>query len=300
MTATKSEPISHTIASEGEFSGLNLTGRAILPAEHPADVPLIIALHGGTYTSEYFDIPGHSLLTLAGDAGIPIIALDRPGYAGSTALAPEDSTILKNAEVLDGAIGELWQKYGAGTTGIVLIGHSIGGAIATAIAARQPSWPLLGLAVSGCLLDVPKESAAAWEALPDIPFIDLPTPMKDQVMFGPADSVDDAMPAASYPSNAPVPRAELIDITTTWIAGLRELAAKITVPVMSRQAEFDALWITDEDQVKQFGEIFTSSPVVDAKLFKQTGHCIDFHRLGTAFQLEELAFALRCSVLVSA
>ena len=48
--------------------------------------PLVIALHGGTYTSEYFDIPGYSLLDRAEAAGVPVIALDRPNYGGSSPL----------------------------------------------------------------------------------------------------------------------------------------------------------------------------------------------------------------------
>ena len=63
------------------------------------DVPLIIAVHGGTYTSEYFDIPGHSLLDQAAALGIPIVAVDRPGYRGSSPVEQSDSIILKNAEV---------------------------------------------------------------------------------------------------------------------------------------------------------------------------------------------------------
>jgi hypothetical protein len=37
-------------------------------------VPLIIAIHGGTYTSRYFDVPGHSLLDQAGRNGIPAMS----------------------------------------------------------------------------------------------------------------------------------------------------------------------------------------------------------------------------------
>jgi hypothetical protein len=47
---------------------------------------------------------------------------------------------------------------------------------------------------------------------PDILMIDLPTPMKDSVMFGPEWTYEALMPAASYPSTSQIPRAELIDI----------------------------------------------------------------------------------------
>jgi pimeloyl-ACP methyl ester carboxylesterase len=277
---------------------ITLSGRHLSPAtaaladEHP----LIVALHGGTYTSTYFDLPGYSLMTRAVGAGIPIIALDRPGYGDTTPFAPADATIAKNAERLDDAIGEIWRRHGGKARGVVLIGHSIGGAITVSIAARRPAWPLLGIAVSGVGLVTPTESGAQWAALPDIPMIDLPDALKDQVMFGPGWTFGPPMPTLGHDADAPVPRAELIDITSTWHSVVRPLAAKVQVPVHYRQAEFDRLWITDAEQVKGFGDAFSSSPRVDAALFAGAGHCIDFHLLGAAFQLEQLAFALRCCV----
>jgi pimeloyl-ACP methyl ester carboxylesterase len=297
-TETNDGRFTHLLKGSGAARGMSITGRRRLLSGPPAaaDVPLVIALHGGTYTSTYFDIPGYSLLDRAAALGIPIIAIDRPGYGGSTALAPEESTILKNAEVLDEVIGELWEAWGAKMSGVVLIGHSIGGAIVTAITANRPKWPLLGMAVSGCLLQVPSDSRAQWSALPAISMIDLPVNMKDGVMFGPAWTYDTGMPQRSYPSNAPVPRAELIDITTTWIERVRSVAAQVTVPVYSRQAEFDHLWVTNAQQVSEFGAAFTASSHVDAQLVPSAGHCIDFHRQGAGFQLGELGFALQCCV----
>ena len=148
----------------------------------------------------------------------------------------------------------------------------------------------------GCLLQVPLDSRDQWSTLPAIPMIELPVGMKDQVMFGPAGTYDTGMPQNSHPANAPVPRAELIDITTTWIARVRSEAAKVTVPVHSRQAEFDHLWMTDAQQVRDFGDAFTSSPRVDAQLTPYAGHCIDFHRAGAGCQLSQLGFALGRSV----
>lgn len=260
------------------------------------DRPLIIALHGGTYSSAYFDVPGYSLMTRARALDLPIIALDRPGYGDTTPLAPHDATVAKNAEVLDGLIGNIWERYGRGHRGVFLIGHSIGGAITVSIAARQPAWPLLGIAVSGVGLVTPPESHDHWSALPDIPMIDLPAEVKDGVMFGPEWTFSADMPARSHVADAPVPRAELIDIVSTWHSSVRDIASRVQVPVHYRQGEFDRLWITDAQQVQGFGAAFSASPVVDAELFKSAGHCIDFHRLGLAFQLEQLSFALRCAV----
>jgi pimeloyl-ACP methyl ester carboxylesterase len=188
-------PFTHTTADGRAFTGRTNIGPDL---EVRSGAPLVIALHGGTYSSAYFDIPGHSLLDNASTLGVPVIALDRPNYAGSSPLTTDDSIILANAEVIGDAIGSIRAESGNDGPGIVLVAHSIGGAVATAIAATPQEWPLLALATSGCLVRVPTESAGAWAALPDIPLIDLPVPLKDQLMFGPPGTYDDAMPMASH------------------------------------------------------------------------------------------------------
>jgi pimeloyl-ACP methyl ester carboxylesterase len=297
MTTNETVEFTHTIVSEGPTNGMTFSGRARIPATVEADRPLIVALHGGTYTSMYFDVPGFSLIDQAAALGIPILAVDRPSYGSTPQVPDSESIIFTNAEVLDTLIVELWETHGAGTAGVVVIGHSIGGAVTTALAARHPSWPLLGIAISGCLLEVPKESGGAWAALPDTYLVELPAPIKDFLMFGPDWTYGETMPEAGHAANAQVPKAELIDITSTWIDNVRATAAKVTVPVHSRQGEFDNLWVTDDQQVADFGAIFTGAPVVDAKLFRNAGHCIDFHRGSRAFQLEQLAFALECCIV---
>jgi pimeloyl-ACP methyl ester carboxylesterase len=299
----KSDPTAMQSAASPELlvecSERQISGRRRISDREPAtdDMPLIVAVHGGTYTSKYFDVPGYSLLDKAAALQIPIMALDRPGYGESTPLPPDEATIARNAAVLDDALKEIWQRDGVGR-GIVLIGHSIGGAIAISLAARRPSWPLLGIAISGVGLMTPPESGEAWAALPDIPMITLPSELKDSVMFGPDGTFDRSMPQASHVSDAPVPRAELIDIVTTWPRNVRQIASMVHVPVHYRQAEFDRLWVVNNDEVISFGAAFSEAPVVDARMALSTGHCIDFHRLGGALQLEQLAFALRCSVRV--
>lgn len=274
------------------YSGrTNITGTF----EAAPGAPLVVALHGGTYTSEYFDIPGYSLLDRAAERGIRVIALDRPNYGESSPLESDDSIILDNADALRAAIGSIWEADGAESVGVVLVAHSIGGAVATAIAASQPEWPLLGVALSGCLVRVPPESRGAWESLPPISMIELPVPMKDQVMFGPEGTYAEDMPAASHASNTLVPRAELLDITGGWIQRRAEVCGGVTVPVHHRQGEFDALWVTDQDQIDEFRSGFTSAPSVDSALQPGSGHCIDFHRPSGQFQDSQLDFASACA-----
>lgn len=280
-----------------EYDTVLLSARSTLATNrrltgHP---PLVVALHGGTYTSRYFDLPGYSLLDRARALGIPLIAPDRPGYGDSVVPPPAQAGIDHSAVLLDRAIAAIFREHGTGTPGVVLVGHSIGAAIAAMIAARRPTWPLLGLALSGiCLTPPPGADAAAWEALPDLPYVDLPGAVKDQVMFGPTGTYRPDMPALSHSADAPIPRAELLDIVTVWPERAREILADVRVPVHYRQGEFDRLWITDADQVAAFAASCRNAAAVDAALLRGAGHCIDFHSSSAAFQLDQLAFALRC------
>ena len=115
-------------------------------------------------------------------------------------------------------------------------------------------------------------------------------------MFGPEGTFDDDMPTASHIADALAPKAELVDIVSTWHDQVLDVASRITVPVHYRQGEFDGLWIVSETEVKGFGDALCSAPHVDARFMPGVGHCIDFHRVGAAFQKEQLAFAQQCAL----
>ena len=271
------------------------SGRAsVVTAPVSGSRPLIIAIHGGTYTSAYFDVPGFSLLDRAGANGIAAIAIDRFGY-GETPFI-EDMSILGQAARLSETLGDVWRDHRGDATGIVLVGHSIGAAIALAVAAAPGDLPLLGVAVSGIGVRTPDTHAGMWAALPDLPTVEMPVAVKDQLMFGPAGSFDSTMPAASHAANAPVPKAELVDIVGGWQAQAADVCAKVAVPVHYRQAEQDHLWVVDASEIEMFGQRFTHAPRVDADMVRNSGHCMDFHTIGAALQLQQLGFALQCAV----
>jgi len=295
MSSHTTNRFTHRVTSDGPARGMTFAGRR-RPARSAGtgDFPLVIAVHGGGYTSAYFDVPGYSLLDRAAGLGIPIIAVDRPGYGGSSPVASDGSVFLANAAALDHLIAELWETDGAGTAGVFLIGHSIGVPISMAIGAREPEWPLLGMALSGCLLRVPERLAGVWAAAPG-PTLDSPVEQKALRMFGPAWTRPGDMPEASYFANVPVLRSELVESATTWPETYRDIAPRIGVPVQLRHGEFDGLWITEGEQVAEFAAGLTSSPRVDAGYFPSAGHAIDYHRVGAAFQVGQLAFALDCA-----
>lgn len=277
-----------------------LSGRCFRPAGTLLPhTPLIVAIHGGTYTSAYFDVPGASLFESAAANHIPVIAPDRPGYGQSPSLQPQEMTIKGQARYLTEALKDAWHRHGAETQGIVLIGHSIGGAIAAAMAALVASesvdLPLLGLAMSGVCLNTPPEHLPLWQSLPDTPTVEMPPGVKDVVMFGPEGSYDPRMVQNSTVANAAAPKPELVDIVSTWSQNALGILGQIRVPVHYRQAEMDRLWVVNQDEVDHFAMALSRSVRVDAAMVRGTGHCMDFHHVGRALQLQQLAFALQCA-----
>ena len=194
--------------------GLRVTGIATGPGI--PDTPLLVCLPGGSYTARYFDIPGFSLLDVAEANGFAAIALDRPGYGGSDPLPAGERTFARNAEVLDEAIAALWADYGAGHPGVVVISHSIGSAVAVHIAAGQPAWPLLGIALHGVNTVSPDHVAGAWHSMPSGVPVQFSPEQRRMFMYGPDGTfAPDAVDRAEI-SAAACPIEELLEIVGEW------------------------------------------------------------------------------------
>ncbi|MBT2504281.1 alpha/beta fold hydrolase [Curtobacterium sp. ISL-83] len=296
MTQTIS--LDHMITTDGPATGMHFSGLIRIPDEPRPGAPMLVALHGGSYTSKYFDVDGYSLLDAAARNGITTIAIDRPEYGSSTPVSHDGSIIIHNAEALDHLIGELWAQHGAEKAGVVLIGHSIGSTVAVTLAGRKPTWPLLGVAVSGVTLRPDDEDDADQqpEEDPDDELVATPAKFKDFAMFGPDWALRADMPALGHDADSLTPDLELADFARTWHVLAAEEGARITVPVHIRQGEHDMFWVADQQPLDEYAALFSSSPAVDARVVSTAGHCIDFHAVGDAFQLEQLAFALTCAV----
>ena len=205
-------------------------------------------------------------------------------------------SILGQAAALREALAELWTQARGDARGVVLIGHSIGAAITLGVASDPGDLPLLGVAVSGIGVRTPGTHSGMWNALPDLPTVDMPGPVKDQLMFGEPGSFGAHMPGASHVADAPVPRAELVDIVGGWQQQAADVSAAVRVPVHYRQAEHDKLWVVDQGEIDAFAARFTAAPRVDAAMVADTGHCMDFHLIAPALHLQQLGFAVQCAV----
>ena len=76
---------------------VSAAGVSVATRHRPAAVPLegnplLVALHGGTYTGAYFAVAGGplgSFLDIASRNGFDVLVIDRPGYGASDPL-PDD------------------------------------------------------------------------------------------------------------------------------------------------------------------------------------------------------------------
>ncbi|WP_067474388.1 alpha/beta hydrolase [Actinomadura hibisca] len=267
------------------------------PGVEVEGVPLLVGLHGGTYTSAYFDVPGGplgSFADLAARNGFPFLTVDRPGYGDSGTLPEEENDFARQAEILDEVIARSVADLPARE--VVLVGHSIGGMICLEVAARRPAWPLAGVAVTGMGARIPAGGASEQlAAIPAGDMIDLPVPQRDAVMFGPEGSFTEAAREAAHGSYAPTPMVELRRAPVWARERLAKVAAQVAVPVHNVLAEHDALWDTSPEALAEFVACFAAGAGATAEIAPGVGHSLDHHLLGARLHLQQLAFAYTCS-----
>ena len=281
-----------------DLDGLVVNGRENVGQRRRDDQPkppLLVGLHGGGFSSAFFDLGAFSLLERAAAAGIPASAIDRPGHGNSSRLPEHGLVIRGNAEVLNAAIGRLWSRHREAIGGIVLIGHSIGSAVALHIASQHPDWPLLGVAVSGVGIEPPAGIPPYWEEHgPDV-WIPVPDGGWTHLMFGMEGTYPPEAPKLVKQISLPVFSKELIEINTLWRDEVLDVCSGIQVPVHYRQGDGDVLWANGQEENDRFARAFVNSPFVDAALVANAGHCIDFHFMGAGFQQEQIDFAMICA-----
>jgi pimeloyl-ACP methyl ester carboxylesterase len=255
------------------------------------DLPLIVAIHGGGCHAGYFDVPGHSLLDRAEAQGHTIIALNRPGYGGSTRLVEGTETLAANADRLTAALKGIWSARRGRSSGIFLIGHSIGAAITTIIAAQPRGWDLVGIAISGVMTVLTPGAAATWSKLPRTGWLEVPAEARDVLAYGSEGSFSPEVAMLAREANARSACGEGYDISFEWPRHFEEYTGEVAVAVCVRQAACDALWLVNEAELERFAKSFRRSPLVDAAIIPQVGHCMDHHHIGPELHDQQLAFA---------
>lgn len=276
-----------------DAGNVQLSGR-FLPATHGQPRALLVALHGGTYSSKYFDTAPSQLLELCASLGYSILALDRPGYGTATSVPQDQLSFDGQVPILRQALSEIWDDYGQESAGMFLIGHSIGGMISLLLAADKPHERLLGLNMTGSGAIYQTQTSAAFATLMnDAPAVRMEQPIKVAVMYGPSWSYPEELAELDPERDVPCPMPEFRE-AQKWGERLPHVAAEVQVPVQFIVPEYDGIWRGDPEALRHVAAMFTSAPFVDVGMQRMIGHSAELHSLARAFYMKILAFVEEC------
>lgn len=296
-------------------NGTTVAGISLMPSnttKNASRTPLVIGIHGGGYNSDYFHADANHTAAIPSEAyGVPFVAFDRPYYGGtrpvepipSAANYPKETGIWVHYYVLPA----LWQKFGTGCSGIVLLCHSLGcqqGIVAAALHADdpKPEYPLLGIIASGFGHRVPSAFADAppLQSNHKNEYFLQPAEQKDQIMFRPG-TADPAIFRQSERLNHPVPIAEAHSTSAVWATKWRDQwAAHVTVPVMFAWAELDSWFDGTQEHLQECVEAFRKSPRVDGSWIQGAPHCMELSHWSRGWYARCFGFALECAATASA
>ena len=272
---------------------IKLSGR-FLPATNGNPRALLVAIHGGSYTSKYFDTPSSSLFDFCASLGYSILALDRPGYGAAASVPVEQLSFDNQVSVLQRALEVIWNDYGQQSAGMFLIGHSIGGMISLLLAAENPHKRLLGMNMTGAGGLSNEQTKVAFASLvSDEPTVMADIAIKVMAMYGPEWSY--LKEQAQYDPERDVPTAvKELGEAATWGARLPQVAAKVRIPVQFIVPEHDHLWRADAEALGPVAAMFSAAPFVDVGVQRMAGHSAELHILARAFYMKILSFAEEC------
>ncbi|KAH7399718.1 hypothetical protein BKA64DRAFT_670270 [Cadophora sp. MPI-SDFR-AT-0126] len=298
------QPFKLTLSNQAVLTGLqNIPKRS---ATTPKYLPLVICLHGGTYSAQYFDVDvNHTAAFASNGLEIPVLAINRPGYEDSTSFypIPEESSYPQeygswlHANILPA----LWAKFGEpnGCNCLVLHCHSLGATgaiIAASKHGKEPqsakSYPLAGITISGYGTQRQEE---AHLPVPPPSHIILPPAAKDSMLLQQG-RADPEVYKYTEALNKPMAFEELASMDTVWFPSWRELVAGVRSPVMIGIAGDDGIWEGTKDHLKEFSDAFTGSDRVDGSIVIGAPHNLEMSYWSRGWYARCFGFALECAV----
>ena len=274
-----------------------LTGIAHIPPltswTQGSQRPLIVALHGGTCTANHYDIsPAYTSSTTSEATGIPIVAINRPCYGGTSTFLPlpdeSEGFISMTAEWMHRFIlPVLWDTFGVPNqcAGIVLLSHSLAVAssiLTAAMYAGEPNatrgYRLAGMVFSGF------GALGTENNGPPPPIISqtsdeivAPREMKRLMMVSGVElgcAEPDMFPLIDA-QTVGMPRAEIEGMFLYWPKNWEQVAQQVDVPVLYRMGEHDWLWKGDVESMEQFRVAFTKCPRFDLGVVRGAPHALE-------------------------
>lgn len=256
---------------------------------------LVFAIHGGGYTSKYFDVPGQSAIACLAAAGYDVLAIDRPGYgAAMDWLIGFDDQVSVLSDVVQWARGQ----FGTATGQTFLYGHSIGGMLALLMARKAPD-QYLGLSMTGSGLKFHERFAEAMAAR----IVD-PAAGSHSMSGEEARKAGFMAPPWSYDPKVAVLDPErdvpsmIVDLkeAALWEKRLANEAPQVKVPVQFIIGEYDGLWQSDGESLRVAAELFSSAPFSDVYKQRFAGHSVELHYVYVSQLARVIAFIEDCKV----
>ncbi|KIW95484.1 uncharacterized protein Z519_04069 [Cladophialophora bantiana CBS 173.52] len=308
------KPFLLTLSNDARLSGIySIPGKTTTT---PPYRPLIVAIHGGTYSSQYFDtLPEHSAGTVSRATGVSFVAIDRPGYRDSSSLpsVPNGSTYAQEEGkyLHQYILPKIWEEYGvpSGASTMVVMGHSLGCSpcvIAASLHAQEPvvqyPWASVILSGRGMVSAFPKSQGEEQLARGrELGYVEFPPGAKDFLMFGDAQLglASAEMRRVSEEITHRAPFGEFEDRRLHWDNYWKGYAEQVKMPVLAAIGERDSLFHASQQDIEEFGRAFSNSPKVEAVLVANAPHCLELSYWGPAWLLRCFGFAIECATSVA-
>jgi pimeloyl-ACP methyl ester carboxylesterase len=301
-------------------NGARVSGLVSIPTRTsttPHHRPLLVGVHGGTYTSSYFAAGdgANSSLTTAAALGVPFVAIDRPGYKDSTPLpspVAEGSTFLQDEGkwLHEHTLPAIWNQWGVESeaTTIVVLAHSLGSPSAIVAAAlharsREPAYPLGGLIVSGWGTEPAGSKEVILHMIKTMSIngrISFPIEHKDEPMLG--GTLEERQACASpeilsltTQLDHSMSHGEAEDGNMFWFGYWLDYARDVSVPIMYAMGEHDGLWKATTQTVEDFARCFKGSRRVERGVVLEAPHCLELSFWGPGWIARCAGFAVECA-----
>lgn len=272
------------VSFEMDIDGLPMSG-LILRVPQPRGV--ILALHGGGATPEYYDAtghPAHSLLRVGAANGYTVIAPFRPGYARHLDRMTQE---VSTAEQIDAAYGVVDALVGDDTgQGLFVVGHSQGCILTLRMAADERGSALLGLEISGTGI-THQQVVTATEVADEDPRVTRRRRIHD-LLWTPED-----LYLTGVKAFVRTPAYEGPD-AVGWPTEFPRLAAQVGVPVRISLADHEYWWRAGRAGLDEVAQLFDRAPRVVCEEHEAAGHNISVGVNARAYHLKVLAFIEEC------
>ena len=269
-------------------NGKTLTGISHIPAPDPTSRsrPLLIGVHGGTCTSQYYDVsPEYTASAFSSSYSVPFVAIDRPGYEGSTPPSLDPSTTFWQAtgKLLHESIFPLlWNNFGVsnGCTHLVTTSHSMGVAptvVAAALYAdyakngAKHTYPFAGCIFSG--FGISRNIPRDWSKVEVGDVVSYPAELRAPMgLSEPELNLGDPAVEELYGKQAAgMPLDEFKELHT-WSGYAEKYMERVEIPVLIAFGEHDWLWEASEEHLNELKGLFRRSKGAETVLIRGAPH----------------------------